>query len=75
MGFFSFNLNILLNDRSTVGGHMSKKGPPNYCEFFTTGDFGTVIQTENGPAFFRLFFAVITYIWFSNQKKMGHSAC
>ena len=41
-------------------GHMSKKGPPNYCVNFYYRSLGaTVVPTEKGPAFFRLFFEVL----------------
>ena len=45
---------------SQLGGHMSKKRPPNHSEFFYYRSLGaTVVPTENGPAFFRLFFKVL----------------
>ena len=40
--------------------HVKKKGPPNYCVNFYYRSLGaTVVPTEKGPAFFRLFFEVL----------------
>ena len=71
MGFFSFNLNILLNDRSTVGGHMSKKGPPNYCAFFTTGDCD---PTRKLACFFPIIFCCY-HLYLVFKSKENGSQC
>jgi hypothetical protein len=43
-----------------VGGHMSKKDPPNHIEtFYYRSMEEAAVETENGPAFFRLFFKVL----------------
>jgi hypothetical protein len=71
-GFFRFQFKYFTQRQEHSGwSHVKKKAPLTTVHFLPPV---TVIQPVNWPAFFRSFFAVITYIWFSNQKKMGHSA-
>ena len=53
-----------------------KKRPPNHSEFFYYRSLGvTVVPTENGPAFFRLFFKVLKafQLWRIDRQTDGRT--